>query len=71
MDELAVMLWNAAACSQSQVTSQKRKKSRIVERTTCRAKGNPGPVNRMSPVQAQRMMNARAMRVRCFNTEGT
>jgi len=49
-----------------QVTNQKRKKSSRHERTTCRPKPNSGPVNRMSTVQAHRMINAIALRILCF-----
>ena len=50
-----------------QVTNQNKKKSRRQERTTCRPNGNSGPVNKMSMVQEQRMINAMALRVLCFN----
>lgn len=40
----------------------------MLERITCQIKPNPGPVNRMDPVAAQRIKKARINRVRCFKT---
>jgi hypothetical protein len=47
--------------------SQKRKKKRKLDSTTCQTKLNPGPVNNMRTVAKQRIINARISRVLFFN----
>jgi hypothetical protein len=47
--------------------SQKRKKKRKLDRTTCQTKLNPGPVNKIRTVAEQRIINARISRVLFFN----
>jgi len=50
--------------------SQKRKKKRMLERMTCHTKLNPGPVNNINTVAAQRIKNAIISRVLCFSIGG-
>jgi hypothetical protein len=50
------------------VISQKRKKKRKHEITTCQTKEKPGPVNRIKTVQTQRMTKAKIWRVRLLKT---
>jgi hypothetical protein len=47
--------------------SQKRKKKRKLDRTTCQTKLNPGPVNKMRTLAEQRIIKARISRVLLFN----
>ena len=48
------------------MANQNKKNKRRQERTTCSPNENPGPVNKISTVQAHKIINAKAPRVLFF-----
>jgi len=48
------------------VANQNKKNKRRQERTTCRPNENSGPVNKISTVQAHKIINAKTLRVLSF-----